>query len=102
EMLLKEYRICMPLSVEEYQRGQLYMINRHSNEQSVSGEGVEVITNEAVISEENGRGQYTEKRIHLSRQVPVVNRLPNWARSFVPSAYVTEKAWNFYPYTITG
>nr|XP_002128874.1 cytoplasmic phosphatidylinositol transfer protein 1 [Ciona intestinalis] len=94
-MLLKEYRICMPLSVEEYQRGQLYMINRHSNEQSESGEGVEVIKNEPVYTEENGDGQFTEKRIHLN------NRLPNWARSFVPSIYVTEKAWNYYPYTIT-
>lgn len=36
-MLSKEYRICMPLTVEEYQVGQLYMIARHSLEQSCGG-----------------------------------------------------------------
>ena len=41
-------------------------------------------------------GQFTEKRIHLS------NRLPSWIRSMIPKIfYVTEKAWNYYPYTIT-
>nr|CAB3264902.1 cytoplasmic phosphatidylinositol transfer protein 1 [Phallusia mammillata] len=94
-MLLKEYRICMPMTVEEYQRGQLYMINRHSNEQSEVGEGVEVIINEPCYDEQHGSGQLTEKRIHLN------NRLPSWAKSFFPSIYITERAWNFYPYTIT-
>lgn len=43
------------------------MIARHSYEQSNNGEGVEVIANEEVNDEVNGRGQFTEKRIHLSR-----------------------------------
>ena len=30
------------------------------------------------------------------------SRLPPWAKSFLPSIFVTETAWNFYPYTITG
>uniref|UniRef100_A0A3B4AZ15 Phosphatidylinositol transfer protein N-terminal domain-containing protein n=1 Tax=Periophthalmus magnuspinnatus TaxID=409849 RepID=A0A3B4AZ15_9GOBI len=30
-------------------------------------------------------------------------KLPSWARAVVPRIfYVTEKAWNYYPYTITG
>lgn len=94
-MLLKEYRVCMPLTVEEYRRGQLYMINRHTNEESEEGEGVEVIRNEPCFDEDHGDGQITEKRIHLN------SRLPPWAKSFLPSIYVTETAWNFYPYTIT-
>ena len=61
-MLIKEYRICMPITVEEviicqnsfglifkinfqYKIGQLYMIAKHSHEQSQKGEGVEVIEN---------------------------------------------------------
>jgi len=33
----------------------------------------------------------------------VLSKLPSWAKAFVPRFfYVTEKAWNFYPYTITG
>ncbi len=43
------------------------MIAKHSNEQSEKGEGVEVVTNEPCEDETHGKGQYTEKRIHLSR-----------------------------------
>jgi len=43
------------------------MIARHSHEQSQAGEGVEVIKNEPCEHEEYGKGQHTEKRIHLSR-----------------------------------
>lgn len=43
------------------------MIARHSHEQTDSGEGVEVVENVACQDPEYGRGQYTEKRIHLSR-----------------------------------
>lgn len=50
----------------QYRIGQLYMIARHSNEQSGDGEGVEVIENRDCEDPEHGKGQYTEKRIHLS------------------------------------
>ncbi|KAJ8354914.1 hypothetical protein SKAU_G00224810 [Synaphobranchus kaupii] len=95
-MLMKEYRICMPLTVDEYRIGQLYMISKHSMEQSGGGEGVEVMCNEAQSHPQHGSGQLTEKRIYLS------SKLPSWMRTFVPRIfYVTERAWNFYPYTIT-
>ncbi|XP_056143096.1 cytoplasmic phosphatidylinositol transfer protein 1b [Lampris incognitus] len=95
-MLMKEYRICMPLTVDEYKIGQLYMISKHSCEQSGGGEGVEVVKNEPDTHPQHGLGQLTEKRIYLS------SKLPSWAKAFVPKwFYVTEKAWNFYPYTIT-
>lgn len=42
------------------------MIARHSFEQSGDGEGVEVIENHDCEDKEHGKGQYTEKRIHLS------------------------------------
>lgn len=95
-VLTKEYRICMPLSVDEYRVGQLYMIARHSHEQSESGEGVEVVVNIPCEHPEHGKGQYTEKRIHLS------SRLPFWIQAFIPKVfYIIEKAWNYYPFTIT-
>ncbi|OPJ88516.1 cytoplasmic phosphatidylinositol transfer protein 1 isoform A [Patagioenas fasciata monilis] len=95
-MLMKEYRICMPLTVEEYRIGQLYMISKHSHEQSDRGEGVEVVQNEPYEDPDHGNGQLTEKRVYLN------SKLPSWARAVVPKIfYVTEKAWNYYPYTIT-
>ncbi|XP_077980541.1 cytoplasmic phosphatidylinositol transfer protein 1-like [Glandiceps talaboti] len=95
-MLMKEYRVCMPLSVEEYNIGQLYMIARHSHEQSEKGEGVEVVVNEPHEDPVHGKGQYTEKRIYLN------SRLPSWVRAVIPNIfYITEKAWNYYPFTKT-
>ena len=30
------------------------------------------------------------------------SKLPTWVQSYVPKIfYITEKAWNYYPYTIT-
>ena len=51
----------------QYQVGQLYMIAKHSHEQSEKGEGVEVVKNEPCEHPEYGKGQFTEKRVHLSR-----------------------------------
>nr|XP_015805852.1 cytoplasmic phosphatidylinositol transfer protein 1b isoform X3 [Nothobranchius furzeri] len=95
-MLMKEYRICMPLTVEEYRIGQLYMISKHSCEESDGGDGVEVVRNEQDTHPLHGVGQVTEKRIYLT------SKLPTWIKTFVPQIfYVTETAWNFYPYTVT-
>lgn len=86
----------MPLTVDEYRIGQLYTISKHSHEQSDKGEGVEVVKNEPHEDPVHGKGQFTEKRVHLS------SKLPSWARAVVPRIfYITEKAWNYYPYTIT-
>ncbi|XP_043352255.1 cytoplasmic phosphatidylinositol transfer protein 1 isoform X3 [Dermochelys coriacea] len=76
--------------------GQLYMISKHSHEQSDRGEGVEVVQNEPYEDPNHGNGQLTEKRVYLN------SKLPSWARAVVPKIfYITEKAWNYYPYTIT-
>jgi hypothetical protein len=43
------------------------MIAKHSHEQSEKGEGVEVVKNEKCEDPVHGQGQFTEKRVHLSR-----------------------------------
>lgn len=45
------------------------MISKHSHEQSEQGEGVHVVKNEPQEDETHGLGQYTEKRVYLSRWV---------------------------------
>ncbi|KAI6075733.1 Cytoplasmic phosphatidylinositol transfer protein 1 isoform X4 [Aix galericulata] len=52
----------------KYRIGQLYMISKHSHEQSDRGEGVEVVQNEPYEDPNHGNGQLTEKRVYLNRQ----------------------------------
>ncbi|ETE63316.1 Cytoplasmic phosphatidylinositol transfer protein 1, partial [Ophiophagus hannah] len=81
---------------QQYRVGQLYTISKHSHQESDRGEGVEVVKNEPHEDPIHGPGQFTEKRVHLS------SKLPSWARAVTPRIfYITEKAWNYYPYTIT-
>lgn len=95
-MQLTEYRICLPFSVEEYKRAQLYMIARHCHQESEKGEGVEVIKYEPCEDPIHGTGHYTEKRLHL------YNKLPYWMQGFIPNMfYIEEKSWNYFPYTVT-
>jgi len=91
--IIKEYRIPLPMSAEEYRTAQLYMVAKFSREMTHKGEGIEIIKNEP-YENEHGKGQFTHKRIYLGSHVP------SWASSFVPTSLVTveEKAWNAYPY----
>ena len=49
----------------KYKRAQLYMIARHCHQESEKGEGVEVIKYEPCEDPVNGKGHFTEKRLHL-------------------------------------
>ena len=71
-MLIKEYRIPMPLSVEEYRLAQLYMINRKSREESEgAGSGLEIKENKPYTNGPNNTsGQYTEKTYYVAKHVP--------------------------------
>ncbi|KAH8256670.1 hypothetical protein KR026_012524 [Drosophila bipectinata] len=97
-MLIKEYRIPLPLTVEEYRIAQLYMIAKKSREESHGeGSGVEIIINEPYKDGPGGNGQYTKKIYHVG------NHLPGWIKSLLPKSALTveEEAWNAYPYTRT-
>ncbi|OUC46385.1 phosphatidylinositol transfer protein [Trichinella nativa] len=45
-MLIKEYRIVLPLTVEEYQVAQLWAVAEASKNETGGGEGIEVLRNE--------------------------------------------------------
>ncbi|CAD5215318.1 unnamed protein product [Bursaphelenchus okinawaensis] len=97
-MLIKEYRILLPLTVEEYKIAQLYMIQKKSRlDSSGQGSGVEIIKNEPYEDGPGGKGQYTFKIYHVG------NRIPTWIRNILPSSAMQahEEAWNAYPYTKT-
>jgi len=97
-MLVKEYRIPLPLSVEEYRVAQLYMIAKKSREESHGAEsGVEILVNEPYTEGPGAPGQYTHKLYHVGKH------LPGWLKALLPKSalIVDEEAWNAYPYTKT-
>ncbi|XP_014069524.2 phosphatidylinositol transfer protein alpha isoform [Salmo salar] len=95
-MLIKEFRVILPISVEEYQVGQLYSVAETSKNETGGGEGVEVLKNEP-YEKDGEKGQYTHKIYHLHSKVP------NYVRILAPSTALNihEKAWNAYPYCRT-
>ncbi|KAL7635918.1 UNVERIFIED_CONTAM: hypothetical protein RMT77_013735 [Armadillidium vulgare] len=99
-MLIKEYRIPLPLTSEEYKIAQLYMIAKKSRQESHgTGSGIEILVNDPYENGPgpNGMGQYTRKVYHVG------SHLPAWVKSLIPKSAlsVEEEAWNAYPYTKT-
>lgn len=101
-MLIKEFRVVLPITVEEYQVGQLYSVAEVSKNETGGGEGVEVRKNEPfenypLLGGKFSNGQYTYKIYHLA------SRVPGYIRLLAPkgSLEVHEEAWNAYPYCRT-
>ena len=103
-MLITEFRIILPMTVEEYQVAQLYATAKVSKQNTGGGEGVEILVNEpfqrptseAFLGKYN-TGQYTKKIYHLGSRVPGFVRLV-----FKDSSLsMHEEAWNAYPYCKT-
>jgi len=95
-VLTKEYRIVLPVSVDEYKLAQRYMVAKVSKEHTGNGEGIEIIENKP-YEDDNSKGQYTHKIIHIG------SRIPGWLKAIMPSTalQVDEKAWNAFPYCKT-
>eukprot|EP01137_Pigoraptor_chileana_P010456 Opistho-2@60126 len=98
-MLIREFRIPLPLAVEEYQVAQLWAVAEASKNETGGGEGIEVLVNEPYDDPAlpGGKGQYTHKIYHLSSKVP------KFVRILAPKGAleIHEKAWNAYPYCKT-
>jgi len=96
-VLIKEYRITLPMKPEEFQIGQLYSIAKSSNKETHDDAGVEVIKNEPFEDNVMGKGQYTYKIYHLG------SRLPGWLRTLAPAnaLILHEESWNAFPYCKT-
>ncbi|KAJ8678509.1 hypothetical protein QAD02_014296 [Eretmocerus hayati] len=101
-MLIKEFRVTLPLTVEEYQVAQLYSVAEASKNNTGGGEGIEVLKNEPfkdkpLLGGRYSSGQYTYKIYHLASKVP------GYIRMLLPknSLEVHEEAWNAYPYCKT-
>ena len=102
--VIQEYRVTLPMSVEDYRIGQLYSVAEASKKETAGGEGVEIVVNEpfegAIPGEQTGavfKGQYTYKIIYLATKVPA------FIRALPPkgSLEIHEESWNAYPYCRT-
>ena len=97
--IIREYRVPLPITVEEYHIAQLYSVAEASKNETGGGDGVEVVKNEPYEDdpEHGGKGQYTYKLMHLEKKVP------GWLRKMAPTGALTleEEAWNAYPYCKT-
>ncbi|VDK57658.1 unnamed protein product [Anisakis simplex] len=92
----------MPMTVDEYQVGQLWSVAEASKAETGGGEGVEVLKNEPftdvpLLGGRFSQGQYTHKIYHLQSKVPSI------LRKIAPkgSLAIHEEAWNAYPYCKT-
>ena len=91
-MLIKEYRIVLPLTVDQYRRAQLYTVATASRQETGGGEGVQVLENRPFV-DGDVTGQYTHKVYHVDSRLPPVVRL------IAPKRLTSlrELAWNSYP-----
>jgi len=97
-VIVKEFRIPLPFSVEEYKLAQRYCTARASKEVTAGKEGVEVLESSPYTDEKTGdQGLYTYKIYHLGGYVPA------WLRAIIPSSALElhEKSWDRYPYCKT-
>jgi hypothetical protein len=91
-----EYRIPMPMTLEEFDVGRNFMVSRVNQLESdgAGGKAVEMILNEQGNHSIYGIGRHSVKRYNIAR------RMPAWLRSLTSTPLVlTEDAWNHYPFT---
>lgn len=99
---VREFRIVMPMTLEEYNKGNRYSLSRETKAQSSAEEGVETLANEP-FDDPNApdpryrKGVFTHKILHLG------GRVPKWARALTPkrALMLDEKCWNCPPYSKT-
>lgn len=76
-----EFRIPLPMGIDEYFLAQMWSFNEQSRHETGGGEGVQVIKNEFfddIVFEVAGRnfssGQYTYKIYHVETKLPKIIR----------------------------
>lgn len=90
---IKEYRIVMPMSLDEYEIAQMYMILKMQQENTTNNEGVDVLESRPFEDNVFGKGHYTSKVYRFQ------SKIPSWITTFAPAdaLLLQEEAWNAYP-----
>lgn len=83
----------MPMTLDEYEIAQMYMILKMQQETTTNTEGVDVLENKPFEDNFFGKGHYTSKVYRYQ------SKIPSWITTFAPpdSLLLKEEAWNAYP-----
>ena len=86
-MIIKEYRVTLPMTVEEYQVAQLFSVAEASKNETGGGEGVEVIKNEPY------KVNYANKMINFLRTFYIRTFPCSMASSHQASTHTRNIIW---------
>jgi hypothetical protein len=113
-MVVIEYRIVLPYTLNEYERGMRYMSARQAvetNANSANGEKVTLVERSdfkgcpadvVQLGRLARRQEFCEKGgTYYNKTLYLGNRFPSWCRRLVPerALYVTEEYWLAFPYS---
>ena len=91
---IKEYRIILPMTLEQYRIAQLFTVAEVSKDVTGAGEGVEILKNEPYVKGDE-KGQYTQKMYHLETNP----NIPTIIKKIAPKGMLKlkEESWNDFP-----
>uniref|UniRef100_A0A1I8BAM5 Phosphatidylinositol transfer protein n=1 Tax=Meloidogyne hapla TaxID=6305 RepID=A0A1I8BAM5_MELHA len=98
-VLLKEYRICLPMTLAELHKAEMFTFINMAVKESKNGEGVRISVDKHFQDEEvmgiARSGRFTRKEYKIKSKIPF------WARPFLPKKFkfVHEDEWNAHPYS---
>jgi len=105
-MKVKEFRIPLHMSVDEYQIAQNWSVNEQSRRETGGGEGVEIKENKPFTGMSFLDGKYTSGQ-YTYKIYKVETKLPKFLRTIFRTVMgkggldLHEEAWNAYPYCKT-
>ena len=112
-MVVHEYRIVLPFTLGEYERGLRYVTARQAKEtntDSTNGEKVTLVSRRefsecpaaaADYGRVPQRQELCRKGVYFHKILYLGNRFPSWCRRLLPdqALYVKEEYWFAFPYT---
>jgi hypothetical protein len=103
-MLIKEFRVVLPMTVEEYQVAQLWSVAEMSKNETGGGDGVEVVFNEPFDASPHPADGYLPAQEPVDPQLPacVSGRRRGDPYSLAPSEPLLDRdpRWNHGQYTL--
>jgi hypothetical protein len=97
-----EFRVCMPLSMDEYERGFIFALAKTTQQTAGDGEGVETRLNERFV-DADATDPRMEEGVHALKTLHLGARAPKLVRLLTPknALMLVEESWNCYPYCKT-